>query len=487
MHTQKKGHIFFLLTATLILAAGELFTQPMSAVLATIGSKNITVYDFMQRSEMTVRPNPFKDKNTTLNNLIVEKILALEVETTSPLQSNPMFQARLKGIKEQAMREKLYYDVAFTKAKVDTSELKKAYRFSIREYEVEYYRMRKELAQKVKTAIDSSAGSIDEIFQSLTEYAGKQPVHKVTYNDEDNNDVHEALYTQPLKNGDVIGPIAMGSNDYLIMRVKNWTAYPLLSEVDQQKRWNEVKEREHRLKAMKMWQSYQASVMSGKGMDFNGKTLNTLSQWVRTKYISEQQKIDSAGFQMTEIPPVSPAELDLSLPFFTFENKTWTVGDFKNELMSHPLVFRTTQIDSANFKEQFKLAVVDIIRDYCLTREAYKKKLDQRRDVERTVELWKDAYIANDAQKNIVDTAIKEGTVNGKDEVGILHYWESYVHGLQKKYSSSIHVDTNVFKSISLTTVDMVAIKPGMPYPAVVPNFPTYIMSENLDYTTRRE
>ena len=42
-------------------------------ILAQIGEKKISVREFKERSELTIRPPNFKDKKTTLNNLIAEK------------------------------------------------------------------------------------------------------------------------------------------------------------------------------------------------------------------------------------------------------------------------------------------------------------------------------------------------------------------------------------------------------------------------------
>ena len=78
-------------------------------VLTKISDKEITVDDFLNRSEFTTRPARFKNKNTSLNNLISEKILAIEAEkSNTSLLQNPVFLGKLKGIKEQLMREKLY-------------------------------------------------------------------------------------------------------------------------------------------------------------------------------------------------------------------------------------------------------------------------------------------------------------------------------------------------------------------------------------------
>jgi hypothetical protein len=148
---------------------------------------------------------------------------------------------------------------------------------------------------------------------------------------------------------------------------------------------------------------------------------------------------------------------------------------------------RTQDIDSANFYALFKTAVVDVMKDHCLTREAYKLHLDTLEDIKRTVGMWKDSFIANNEQKKVVDAALKEGKVIKDDAIGILKFWESYVNNLQKKYKDSVEVNIPAFESISLTKINMVALKPGMPYQLLVPDFPKYIFSETVAYKKHKE
>jgi hypothetical protein len=459
--------------------------QPNNNILATIGDKNITISEYKARSEFTVRPENYKDKTITLNNLIIEKILVLEAGKNYPLASNPSFQARLKGIKEQTMREILYRNVAYNKAVVDTGKLKNTYTLSKREYELEFYRMHKNTAQKIKTAIDSSSQKTDNIFKAISAFVGTQPVRKVNYKDPDDDAIHEALYSKYLHVGEVIGPIELSNGEYLVMKVLNWTTYPLISETDQQERWNLVQEKERRISALNLWRSYQENVIHGKRIEFNEKTFFPMAHWVREKYLSEQNKKDPYENKISEIP-FKASGLDLSAPFFTFEDKVWTVDDFRNELMSRPFLFRTTNLDSTNFDEQFRIAVADIMKDRCLTREAYKKSIDEKENVARTVEIWRDAFVANDQQKNVIDTAIKKGSILENDGPEILKYWESYVNDLQKKYRSSVNVNVSAFNNIPLTNIDMVAIKPGMPYPNIAPNFPTFISSKTVNFISQK-
>jgi hypothetical protein len=67
---------------------------------------------------------------------------------------------------------------------------------------------------------------------------------------------------------------------------------------------------------------------------------------------------------------------------------------------------------------------------------------------------------------------------NYGDAPEMLKYRELYVNDLHKKYNSSVKVNVPVFNNIALTKINMVAIKPRMPYPTIVFNFPTIISSE---------
>ena len=472
---------FFLLPAVYFLACSSPKNQSDEIILAKIGEKEISVKEFLQRSELTIRPNNFKSKNTTLNNLISEKILALEAGYDNKILLNPAFQSRLKGIKEQFMRDKLYYEVAYNKVKLDSHEVNNAYKLSMREYELEFYTIHnKELAQKIAVKLDSMPELADQMFKEVEEILGKKPVQKVKYKDQEDDVIHEALFTRPLELGTLIGPLRLSNGDYLVMRVLNWVDYPLVSDTEQQVRWQEVQEKIHQTKAQKLWRSYQTKMMDGKKIEFDEQSFKVLSHWAMEKYLSRDEN-DSLNFQITEIPSAKP-EIDLNAPFFTIGNKLWTVDDFKNELMSHPLVFRTKYLNRDNFAEQLKLAIVDMMRDHYLTQEAYKKSLDESEEINKTVTLWKDAFLADYQKNSIIQSALKQGIVNKNDKSSVLKYWESYVLNLQKNYSHSIKINYNELDKICLTNIDFLAIRPGVPYPIAVPGFPTLIASENLDY-----
>jgi hypothetical protein len=54
--------------------------------------------------------------------------------------------------------------------------------------------------------------------------------------------------------------------------------------------------------------------------------------------------------------------------------------------------------------------------------------------------------------------------------------YAGYIDSLMNAYSGSIRIDEEALKNCQLTNTDMVAYKPGVPYPMAVPNFQAYIL-----------
>ncbi len=478
--------IFLLCFIVLILVIILNKKQSDEIILARIGNKDITVREFLHRSELTIRPSNFKSKKTTLNNLLSEKMLALEAQRDKELNKNPVLLGAIKGIKEQAMRSALYEEVAYNKVQLDSNEISKVYKLSQREYELEFYTIRnKAIVQKIETLVDSLPGMTDKIFSDLAEITGEKPVHKVAYNDQDDEVIQQALYSNPLKLGSTIGPLKLSNGEYIIMKVLNWTDYPVIGYEDQRIRWNKVKEKIHQAKAIQLWQSYRIDLMQGKKIEFNEQTFKILAKLMMQKYLSDAIQ-DSLNYQLRDLPS-AVAEIDPQASFFNADNTVWSVDDFKQEILSHPLVFRTKYLDQNNFNHQLQLAIVDLMRDHYLTREAYRKSLDDSPEIVRTTEMWQDAYLAVQQEKNIIDAARQQGLINKNDPEGTRKYWESYVRDIQKKYSASVYINGGALDKISLTNIDMMALRPGLPYPVIMPNFPTFIASDNLDYIKKEK
>ena len=81
-------------------------------ILAKVGDKIITLDDYYNRAEYTIRPlyckgNLYIHKKIILNNLIAEKLLSLDSEMNDYKINSKALESFIKGRKEQAMRKML--------------------------------------------------------------------------------------------------------------------------------------------------------------------------------------------------------------------------------------------------------------------------------------------------------------------------------------------------------------------------------------------
>ena len=456
-------------------------------ILAKIGGRTITVNEFKYRSEFTVRPKYLSKKGYELNkilldNLLAEKIFAIEAGDTCRMARNELFNSYIQGIQEQNMREELYFKAAYDKVKADTNEIKRIYRFAGREYRVAFYTLLKdELAQKITKRIAMGQNSANAAFDELGG-GKKEPEQNVSWKEAEQDPIFDALFTHPVKQDTVIGPLRLGKNYYVIMKVLDWKDQIFFGE-DALKRWNDSAEKVKQRKAMDLWNGILEKRMLDKSIDFNPPVFRKLADLAYTLYAAQgdSQKKDIAGDffgkkgDVSQIDMFGSEETFLKSPFMTFDGKTWTVEEFRNGLAIHPLVYRTKNFTKQNFPQEFRKAVADWIRDRCLTQEAYANNLQKKDSVKRNTLMWRDAMIASWERDERLSRLAKKHHIEGQADK-LTKVYNAYMDSLMKAYSGSISINTEELKKIELTGSDMVAFKQGVPYPYAVPAFREFII-----------
>lgn len=469
--------------------------EPQEKILVTVGNKTISVDEFKYRTELTVRPifpgkNPDNLKKTYLNNLIIEKLFSLESGDNNKVVQNKSFQAYLKGIKEQLMREELYYREAFNKVALDTNEIKKIYNLAGREYQLAFFSIHNsDLAEKIQSAIDAEPDSINLIFEDLTKLAGKSFEQTVKYKDPENLAIHETLFSEPVEPGTIIGPLKIEDDYYLMMKVIDIKYVPAIGQ-DAQTRWSEVTEKMTQNKASHLWEGYMNKVMKGKKIKFEKPVFDKLADlFLKIKLATKKEEKEAIlqKFWQNEEADLTIATIDskeaiLDLPFFTIDDRVWTVRDFRDELMSHPLVYRKQKIEKKEFKQQFQYAIADLIRDHYLTKEAYNKALDKNPKVSRRTEMWRDSYVAINHRDEILKQSAKNVNSDSTNESERNTYFAGYISSLQQKYGDLITIDNEALDQIKLTNVNLFVIQQHVPFPVPVPSFPVLTNKSRLDY-----
>ena len=142
-------------------------------ILAKVADKYITIQDFIQRSEYTIRPDYCKKSNyihkkIILNSLIAEKMIALEMENRfEDTYKSKFFDYFIKGRKEQAMRQLLYNNDFFDQALINDETVKKHYNYAGRTVNVQYINLPSlEMVEKVNYLLEDGI-SLDSIYNSI--------------------------------------------------------------------------------------------------------------------------------------------------------------------------------------------------------------------------------------------------------------------------------------------------------------------------------
>jgi hypothetical protein len=469
-------------------------------ILAKIGEVDITVDEFMRRAEMTIRPvycnrDNNIHKKIILNSLIAEKMLALEAgEITDPDQ-NRQHQLYIQGRQEQSMREWLLHEEGFEKVQLADSEIQKVFNVAGRTYNIEYFNI-------ASDSIAAIAGEILAAKKERFEVLHKQlwpdediPKQTVNWRSQDHPKIMESLFTDGVIKDAVIGPLKIGTDNYIVMKVVGWTDQPAITESARKERWDEVKEKLTETKAFKNYDKYVASIMEGKRLDFDADTFNKLVSLIGPIYIrsagEKQDLFMNAVFdkngdnpELNHVAEGLDALLDKSL--LRIEDQVWSVRKFKEEIQKHPLVFRKNLPMDTKFAEHYRLAIVDMIRDKYLTEEAYKRGYQNVSYVRRNTQIWQDAIMAQ-YQKNQYLKSIPNFSDSLKSITIIEDYLNPYINQLQTKYSDQIEVNVKDFNDIQLTRIDMIVLQSNLPFQIMVPGFPQVTTDSNLDYGKQME
>ena len=453
--------------------------SPEENVLARVGPRVITELDFRSRAELSIRPGNIKTTRAVLNNLIAEKLFALESDD-SELKKNEVFQAYIQGIREQAMREQLYNEIAVKPVRLDNTEIDSAYRLSQRTYDLEFFTINNsKITQDINERLMTHQNTPAQIFESLKSRAdfGNQTVK---WRDPENDNIHRSLYSKPHNPGEVIGPVRTADKQWIIMRVTNVKIQPVIGPEDTALRLKEVREKLTDLRAKAAWQQYKDRLMRGKEVHFDKKVFETVVNWyIETQKNKEmEQQKDLVDSQLVQSPPASLNQI-LDQTFFHLDGKAWTVGDFKQAIMSHPLVYRQQPADE-RFAERFKTAVADLLVDHFLNQEAYRRGLDKNPEVRKQGELWSDCYLAKDHVTNYLKE-IKVGELQKKDYTYKgTRAIDEYLGELSRKYGHKIKVNNQLLNKMELISIPLVGMRQGMPYPLVVPGFPVYTNTDTV-------
>ncbi len=455
---------------------------PPDQVLFTVGDKTITVNEYLERAELAVRPfycksNTEKSKRIILNTLVAEKLLAARPVADS-LQQNPRFLAHIQGIREQVMRRQLYEKLAAT-VKIDSQEVIDNFYPAGTTCTVHYYRLKDRAeAAFVEDRLDAGEPVFDNLMRDRD-----IPVREIKWQDNDVPAIQKAFLGDPLEAGQIVGPVDVGDGTYLLCRVVAWQYTPAVGPEQVQLRNQTIREHLFRRKAENRWRDYQRELMAGKKPAFYQTTFNRLVDIFAHEYIGGRNEMEQEQLEAdtTILKYLKNEDELLVLPFFKIDGRVWTVEDFKKEVWRHPLVYLNKNFQTKDeFKNQFIIAVDDLVRDHFLTKAAYTEQLDTHPEVVRIESMWRDAYRAKYSAAAYLKSLPQQPDW---PEIMVKYpnkYLSRYCTQLLKQNRSMVRLNTEKFDDIKLTRIDMLAVEPYVPFPLKVPRFPHYCAQDTL-------
>ena len=446
-------------------------------ILAKVGDRIITKQDFIRRAEYSIRPlycrqANYIHKKIILNSLIAEKLLALEAEKAKvDLLDNPLFQSFVLGRSEQAMRQLHYYDEFYKQVELDSAAVLNAYKLAGRTVDITFINLPDlNSANTIKNLVMEGI-SLDSAYTMIW---GQHtpPKRQLNWFDKESVDLHKAIFNPDVTKGSIIGPLVPDNKTFLLLQVNGWTDRPAITESEKSLRITDVRKRLRENDAEQKYKEWVHNIMTGKQLELNPNVFPAYAEKVTDIYLQSDSvkqaqygkflwadpELDFIRDSLTSAPLESFAETDI---LFHVDNVPWTIQKFHQEIRKHPLVFRKKKMNRGEFQEQLKFAIADLVRNIEITQYCYKNKYEQSSTVKLNRELWFDSSIAR-YYRNIL---FKEMGVLYDDPENVATRMNPIVDSLQTIYSDQIEIDTDLFESIELTSIDMTVIQHGYRFP----------------------
>ena len=431
--------------------------------LAIVGENVITKNDFMKRAEYTIRPQYCNssnniDKKIVLNSLIAEKILAAECKPELDIDKKRF----LRGITDQAMRRVMLEDQVNSNLAIDSQIITDLYNKSLISYEVDFLSFSNKNLDSIKWALET-----EKNFTDISRIISTKPANKKLRFLNSSKKVQKELFNKERNLSEIIGPIEISNNEYILIKIINKNRIPIIGLENQKKHYEDIKDNYIELESIEIRKHQISNIMSDKKIEFNKKVFLKLANYY---YYNNDRK-----------------SINLEDILFTLDNKQWTIDELIQLNHFNPLIFRESYDNISEFYEQFKLGIVDIIQNHYITLKAYEMNYSNHPAVVKERRVWKDYMLASYKKEQLINNYKFESNSFDNEYKIIEKILNKELDALFSKYSDLILIDVDMFNKIQLSNIDMFAVNINQPYQLTVPPFPRLTTKINLDYGVKKD
>ena len=345
--------------------------------LATVYGNEISVEEFITRSEYSIRPdfcneNSIKDKKIILKNLILEKLISNKYIENNNLSKNQ--QDYITGRSNQALRRKLYSKVLDDSIKIQKKVISEQLNLVNREYDLSYIQIPHNFKKLNEVLMAWESDSLfTETYPRIAIFT-----KKLKWNEFEQKEVLDSLFIPEIQKNQIIGPFFIGKFS-MFLKVIDWVERPSTLE-------NETKFKNQRLTdylknemVENTFLNFIKNVMKNKNIHFKKDSFNSfVNIFGENLIMNENQIIDLKlrknrfNMELNDQTKLNPSDT-----LFLVGEELWTIKKLLDNIKWHPLVFRKYKMKKSEFPFQLKFAISDLVRDHYLTSEAYIEELNK--------------------------------------------------------------------------------------------------------------
>lgn len=391
----------FLLSASLLLlhcSPKDQTNQIPSDALASAGQQYVMPKDLAYRLEFTPhRPlpglSPAAKKEAYLQPLIDEMLLA-EAAADLRLDTNRVYQFKVKEIEKDEVREALYFADVESKTNITDQQYSEALRRSRQELLLKYMTFQtREEAEYIRSLLARGEANFQEAFEIVYKAGLEPPSVNVRWG-QMQPQIEDRVYG--LEKGQVTDIIETPEG-FMIMQLDSVKDVTPRSTEKYEEHKRKTRQRLEERVLNKASKEYVLSAMEEVSIDVNNEGISILHQYIKQRQPEKPQQTNPDTLRAAL--PTREVRWKLDLPpeekktkLATFDNRTWTVQDFLEIALGRGLKMPDK---SKAAPVWLKNTLGQLIRDEVLADIGYQRGLDTTAVVRHKVNRWENYYRSN--------------------------------------------------------------------------------------------
>ncbi|OGU63944.1 MAG: hypothetical protein A2W30_06185 [Ignavibacteria bacterium RBG_16_36_9] len=418
-------------------------------IVAKIGSEIITENEFMERYELTPQiyagmiDGEESIKKEVLYSIIAEKLWALEAESIG-LNNSELMKTTYRAIEKMYVRDALYRQEILNKVKLSDDYLIESFRrnslllnlnyiFSTDEMEID------DLYEQINSGVDFYSILVKRPESNLQEVP-----YTISYG-QMNKVVEDRLYS--LKPGEITKPINAPKGWYIfrLLTIEEKVIENSQQTEEQQKYVVKVAEK---TMTDSIYKDFYSRFFKDEVAETNKELFLKLSDLVVEALNSRSEKENIPHGEKVYLLPEDLYKIAIDLgpellkaEFIKLNDQPATINDFLQELSIEK--FYVDSLETNHIKGRLNFAVKTFIEHELLSREGYKRGLQNLPEVQRYLKMWRSFYLSETLRQEISEN------IQITDE-------EAYEYFLEKNKDTTSIIEVKI---IEVLTEDLDVIR----------------------------